>query len=493
VDITKQLAGLLFGFLFASSLIGADYAPSSQRPPAPMREFRGVWVASVANIDWPSTNTLSTAQQKAELLAIFDKAVELKLNVIILQVRPACDALYASALEPWSEYLTGTMGQAPKPFYDPLAFAVAEAHQRGLELHAWFNPYRARHPAAKSPAASTHISRTRPNLVKQYGRQAWLDPGEKDVQNHSFAVVMDVVKRYDVDGIHFDDYFYPYKEKSRSGNELDFPDDNSWARFGTGRGLSREDWRRKNINDFIERVYRSIKSQKPWVKFGLSPFGIWRPANPAQIKGYDAFDKLYADSRKWIASGWCDYFVPQLYWPIEPPDHSFPVLLKWWTQQNTSRRQLLAGMDSTRLGAEEIVNQIRAARKESGASGHVHWSMKSLLRNPSLDGALRSTVYREPALVPVAAWLDRSVPSKPRVTMNAGNSSAKANWTCLGTEKTACWVLQMRRGNTWSTRILPGSKTSAELTGPLPSAIALSAVDRCGNSSLPTVLSRKDR
>ena len=189
------------------------------------REMRGAWVATVSNIDWPSTNTLSTAEQKSELLAILDRAAELHLNTLIFQVRPGCDALYASDLEPWSEYLTGTMGKAPEPFYDPLAFAIEEAHKRGLELHAWFNPYRARHRSAKSPLSPDHIGVTRPSLVKKYGDELWLDPGEREVQEHSLKVVMDVLERYDVDGIHFDDYFYPYKEKSYSGKDLDFPDD----------------------------------------------------------------------------------------------------------------------------------------------------------------------------------------------------------------------------------------------------------------------------
>src|ERR1051326_8031622 len=205
-----QALGLLLTIAFAH---GGDYRPSSVAPPPLVREMRGVWVATVANIDWPSTNGLTTAQQKAELVAILERAAELKLNTVIFQVRPGCDALYPSAFEPWSEYLTGTMGKAPRPYYDPLAFAIEEAHLRGLELHAWFNPYRARQAGAKSAPAATHISRTHPELVKRYGQSLWLDPGEKAVQDYSLKVVLDVVKRYDIDGVHFDDYFYPYKEK----------------------------------------------------------------------------------------------------------------------------------------------------------------------------------------------------------------------------------------------------------------------------------------
>jgi uncharacterized lipoprotein YddW (UPF0748 family) len=222
------LAGMLGGGLAGAAV----FQPCTVTPPPPPREFRAAWVAAVGNIDWPSKRDLSTAEQKAELLAILDRAAELKLNVVILQVRPAADALYASAIEPWSEYLTGAMGKPPEPFYDPLAFAVAEAHRRGLELHAWFNPFRARHFSAKSPIAGSHISRRRPQWVRPYGKQLWLDPGEKGVQDYSLSVVMDVVKRYDIDGVHFDDYFYPYKEPDAAGRDLDFPDGLSWRRYG---------------------------------------------------------------------------------------------------------------------------------------------------------------------------------------------------------------------------------------------------------------------
>ena len=189
-----------------------NYVPARLSPPPPAREFRGAWIATVGNIDWPSKPGLPVAEQKAELIGLLDQAAKLRLNAVIFQVRPSCDALYPSTLEPWSEYLTGTMGQAPSPAYDPLAFALEQAHLRGLELHAWFNPYRAGAAVAKSPVSANHIRRTRPQLVREYGKSFWLDPGEREVQEYSLRVVMDVVKRYDVDGVHFDDYFYPYKE-----------------------------------------------------------------------------------------------------------------------------------------------------------------------------------------------------------------------------------------------------------------------------------------
>lgn len=472
----------------------ADYRSSFVNPPKPAREFRAAWVATVANIDWPSSKGLSTAEQKEELMRIFDRAVQLKLNVIIFQVRPACDALYASPIEPWSEYLTGTMGQPPEPFYDPLVFAVEEAHKRGLELHAWFNPYRARVLGGKSPAAANHISNTRPQLVKHYGKYLWLDPGEKEVQDYSLSVVMDVVRRYDIDGVHFDDYFYPYKESDASGNDLEFPDAPSWQRFGASGKLSRADWRRENVNRFIQRVYTSIKAAKPWVKFGISPFGIWRPGYPAQISGYDSYAKLYADSRKWLAKGWLDYFAPQLYWAIDPPEQSFPALLKWWTQQNAKDRVLAPGLDCTKAGGKwkpsEIVNQIRLTRALPGVSGHIHWNMKSLMRNAALADALEREAYAQPALPPAWPWLGGTRPAKPKLAAVGGqNGSGLAlSWSLDRAERTWLWVLQTRRGGQWTTEILPAAKWSRVWRSAPPDVVALTAVDRDGKAGPPAVI-----
>ena len=494
-NLYSRVSALLCGGLLCATTVSteaAGYAPSSLTPPSAAREMRAVWVASVANIDWPSTNNLSTAQQKAELLAILDRAAELKLNTVILQVRPACDALYPSTIEPWSEYLTGTMGKAPQPLYDPLALTVEEAHRRGLELHAWFNPYRARHLAAKGPVSATHVSKTHPSLVRQYGKSLWLDPGEKEVQDYSLSVVMDVVKRYDIDGVHFDDYFYPYKEQDTSGKELDFPDEASWRRYGQPGGLNREDWRRENVNGFIRRVYQSIKAAKPWVKFGVSPFGIWRPGNPQQIQGFDAYTKLYADSRKWLANGWLDYFAPQLYWAISPPEQSFPVLLRWWVEQNSKDRLLVPGMDSTKTARrwkpEEIVNQIRLTRGQPGTGGHVHWDMKALMRHNGLGEALEREVYGQPALVPAVPWLDSEPPARPRLSV----SGSTASWAPGEPGKVWLWVLQTKADKEWTTRILPGVAKSRTLERPRPEAVALTAVDRCGNASAPAVVQRKE-
>lgn len=460
-----------------------------------MREFRGAWIASVNNIDWPSCNTLSTAQQKRELVEMLEQAARMKLNAIILQVRPACDALYSSKLEPWSEYLTGTMGKAPEPFYDPLAFAVEQAHKRGLELHAWFNPYRAQHPSAKSPVTKTHISRTHPELVRQYGKHLWLDPGEKAVQEYSFSVVMDVVNRYDIDGVHFDDYFYPYKENDASGKELDFPDEASWRKYGAGTGLERADWRRQNVNAFLKRVNTAVKAAKPWLKFGVSPFGIWRPGYPPQIKGYDAYDKLYADSRTWLVNGWVDYLAPQLYWGIQSQGQSFPVLLDWWCAQNPKGRYIWPGLNTCNVGkawkADELASQIRLTRREPGASGQIHWSMRAGLMRPNgVEQALRQ-LYSQPALVPACAWTRSSPPERPRLTALSRGSGVRLSWRSPGGPKPFLWVLQTRNGGEWSTEILPGSRMSQVLKKSRPQVVTVSAVDRYGNSSPPSSLQLK--
>jgi uncharacterized lipoprotein YddW (UPF0748 family) len=489
----------ILAICLAFASYAASYEPSSIIPPPPAREFRGAWVATVANIDWPSQKALSTQQQKAELLAILDRAVQLKLNAIILQVRPGCDALYTSRIEPWSEYLTGTMGKPPEPFYDPLAFAIEEAHKRGLELHAWFNPFRARLLTAKSPAARNHITRTRPRLVHQCADALWLDPGEREAQDYSLSVIMDVVNRYDVDGIHLDDYFYPYQNRASSGSSLDFPDDASWRRFGARGKLSRDDWRRENINTFIRRLYKSIKGAKPEVKFGVSPFGIWRPKNPPQIEGRDAFATLYADSRKWLVNGWVDYFAPQLYWAIEPPKTSFPVLLRWWTDQNTQGRIICPGLESDKvlLGnwqSQEIVNQIRLVRRQPGAAGHVHYHMKSLMRNAAFAEFLLRQVYQQPALMPPATWLGSARPAMPGLTISGGESASPLTirWTPGGSERPWLWLLQTRTAGEWMTEIMPATRTSRTWNGTVPEVVALSAVNRNGGASAPVVMRMTD-
>ena len=474
----------------------AGPAASPDAPPPVQREFRGVWVATVANIDWPSRPGLPADSQRAEMVRILDRAAAMKLNAIVLQVRPAGDALYPSALEPWSEYLTGAQGRAPSPAYDPLEFAVAEAHRRGLELHAWFNPYRARHPSATTPQAPSHLSSTRPGLVRAYGRHLWMDPGEDSVRAHSLAVIRDVVRRYDVDGVHIDDYFYPYKERDAAGKLIDFPDDSSYARYQRGGGrLGRDDWRRSNVDRFVEEMYRTVKREKPWVQVGISPFGVWRPGYPPQITGFDAYQELYADSRKWLREGWLDYFTPQLYWQTARTGVSYPVLLGWWIGENVHARHMWPGNFTSRVGnategnwrTDEIIEQIYITRGQAGATGNVHFSMKIFMQNPdSLVDRLTNDAYREPALIPATPWLGGRAPSRPAVALEGST----VRFTPGAGAPPARWVVQSRHGDRWRTAILPGGARSHALAADsLPlRAVAVSGVDRLGNQSAPVVV-----
>lgn len=393
----------------------SDPAVLSDTPPEPQREFRAMWVATVANIDWPSKPGLTPDALRAEIDRHLDTAVVLNLNAVILQVRPCCDALYPSALEPWSEYLTGVQGQAPADNFDPLQTWIDAAHARGLQLHAWFNPYRARHLRPKSPNAPTHIASTRPDLVRTYDGYQWLDPAEPDAQAHSLAVILDVVSRYNIDGVHLDDYFYPYPKK-----DVPFPDGAAWSRYQSAGGtLSRDDFRRDQINSFVRRLYEQTKALKPHVRVGISPFGIWRPGHPASVAGFDAYAGLYADARLWLKEGWVDYLAPQLYWKISAPKQAYADLLTWWLDQNPRRRDVYVGNYASRVLADdatktdddqktwpphELVNQVLVTR-DLRASGNIHFSAVALTNNRrGLADALREGVYAQPALAPPLWW-----------------------------------------------------------------------------------------
>ncbi len=462
-------------------------------PPAVEREFRAGWVPSVANIQWPSKKDLTVEQQKKELITILQRAVDLKMNAIVLQVRPACDALYASKFEPWSEYLTGTMGKAPEPYYDPLTFAVDEAHKRGIELHAWINPYRARVVASKSPTSANHVSRKYPGMVIPYGKYLWLDPSQKAVQDYTLAVITDIVRRYDIDGLHMDDYFYPYIEKDDAKKNIPFKDDASWQKYqASGGNLSRGDWRRSNVNTLVARSYQAIKFEKPWVKFGVAPFGIWKPGYPAStsLKSGNMYEEIYCDSLTWWTNGWVDYLSPQLYWKINPPDQSFTALTKWWAETNVKKRHLWPGMNTGKVGgtnwpADEILNQIKYTRQFPAAKGHIHWSMKSVMNNGSGIADDLKTLYSKPALIPASPWLSRSVPATPSVSTKRDKNGYKIQWQTKH-ETPANWVFQYRSAGLWKTEILPSNKLSFNVNG--ADAVAVSAVNRYGIQSAPAVI-----
>ena len=479
--------------LLPARLWAADETISAPPPP---REFRAAWIATVANIDWPSKPGLPVAQQKGELIALLDHAVQLHLNAVFFQVRPVADAVYASPLEPWTEYLTGIQGKIPQPFYDPLTLAVTEAHKRGLEIHAWFNPFRAAHPESKSPPALNHITRTHPEIIRHYGNQTVLDPGEPETQTRAMAAILDVVKRYDVDGVVLDDYFYPYPQKDWLKRELDFPDDASWKKYGVSTGLTRDNWRRANVNRFIQNVSQSIKAEKPWVQFGVSPFGIWRAGVPAGIspKALDAYGKLYADARQWLASGWVDYLAPQLYWPIAQREESFPALLQWWRAQNVKGRHVFAALNDAATGKtflpDEIARQIQVVRSQTSNGGEVHYHLRNLTDNYALAASVRA-LYASPALVPLSPWITVPPLLPPKLTVITGGNSAHVRWENANVNPPRNWLLQSRANGVWTTQILPVSQSDGYLDHGLPDAVSLRAVDRLGNLGAPAVWVRK--
>ncbi len=505
--IASSLVALLLLFPGCSAFQKKRAPDSGLNIPKVQREFRAAWVATVANINWPSKPGLSTEQQQAEAIQLLDTLVKNNFNAVIFQVRPQCDAFFPSQYEPWSYFLTGEQGKAPDPYYDPLAFWIEEAHKRGLELHCWFNPYRAHHPAG-GEISGRSIVKTRADLSKKVGEYHWLDPAKKGTQDHSYAVVMDVLRRYDIDGVHFDDYFYPYGDGS-------FPDDETWAEYrGKGGKLSREDWRRDQVNRFIKRLHTGIKKEKPRVKFGLSPFGIWRPGYPESIRGLDQYSILYADAKLWLNKGWIDYWSPQLYWPTNQIPQSFPVLLGWWEKENTKKRHfwpgIIIGDGRDEKRTDETINQIMITRGMLPESpGAIHFSISGI--NDAENGlaeTLRKGPYAKPALVPTTPWLDNKAPAAPVVNATARGEDLGLTLAPGNDEAVFRWVVYMRYGEIWDYTVCNSGDSGIRIpltretviparSGGEPekrvdrlTLFAVSAVDRLGNESVRTVVEK---
>ncbi len=379
----------------------------------PKREFRGVWIATVNNIDWPSRPGLPVEEQKEELTDLLDELLDLGMNAVIFQVRPAGDALYFSPFEPWSEYLTGVQGKSPDPFFDPLQFIIEACHDRGMELHAWVNPFRAYVSLSKRRYIDpSHILSKHPEWVVTYGDRAYLDPGLPDAREYVLQVILDLLYRYDIDGLHIDDYFYPYKIQGK-----EFPDSLSYRRYGKSF-VPKADWRRENINSFVRSLRNHSQAIKPWVKFGISPFGVWRnaskdPRGSQTRAGTTSYDDLYADVRGWLERGWIDYVAPQLYWSIGFAPASYDVLVEWWSN-NSFGKDLYIGKAAYKVGnnsdknwdnPEELAKQVALDRRNGGPDGSIYFSAKSLLKNPlnALE-PLRSDVYTSKALLPSGPW-----------------------------------------------------------------------------------------
>lgn len=370
-------------------------------------EFRAVWVATVENIDWPSSKFLGADSQKAEFIKLLDMHKANGMNAMVVQVRPAADAFYPSQYEPWSEWLTGKQGQPPVPYYDPLEFMITETHKRGMEFHAWMNPYRAVFNIYKTVVAPTHITKIHPEWFLTYGDKKYFDPGNKEVQQFVTNVVTDVVTRYNVDAIHFDDYFYPYRIAGK-----EFPDDAKFQQYGNG--MNKDDWRRSNTDSIIAMLSVAIKKANAKCQFGISPFGVWRnidkdPDGSNTKAGQTNYDDLYADIVLWLKKGWIDYVAPQLYWEFEQKNAPFQPLLDWWST-HTYGKNCYIGLGIYRAGSNvywkdktQLPRQIEALRNTPNIQGMIFFSSKSFERNPNgWSDSLRLHYFAEPAAVPQA-------------------------------------------------------------------------------------------
>lgn len=452
-----------------------------------VEEFRAVWIASVANINWPSERGLSVQKQKQEAIDMLDIVADANMNAVILQIRPQADALYQSQLEPWSYYLSGEQGVAPEPYYDPLVFWIEEAHKRGLELHAWINPYRAHHIEGGPITEHSIVNKLAEHVVKLDNGMYWMDPSQPVVVNHSLAVIADIVSRYDLDGLHYDDYFYPYPSYNAGAP---FPDEDNYQQYlADGGDLSVSDWRRRAVDDFVKKIYDKVKAIKLHVKVGISPFGIWRPGNPEMILGFDQYEKLYADARLWLNEGWLDYFTPQLYWNVSKIPQSYPLLLSWWNKENHAGRHLWPGMSSNKAselpGQTEVINQIMITRAIlDSQTGHVFWNIKTIADNPEFSQVLVRHVYNNQALVPASPWLDDTPPSAPEVTARLTENNLEIEWTNTSTEAVFNWVIYYKVAGKWQYKIFPSiiNKHLVE-SGEQVTEIAVVAVDRTGVQS----------
>lgn len=387
----------------------------------PKREFRGVWIATVVNIDWPSSAKQTAEEQQKELIDIFDAHQKSGINAVMLQVRPSADAFYAKSREPWSQWLTGKQGKAPENGFDPLAFSIVEAHKRGMELHAWFNPYRATFDGNFSRLSPEHITNKKPEWFFIYEGKKLFNPGLPEVREYIIQVILDVVDNYDVDGVHFDDYFYPYPIAKQRIN-----DDQAFRDYPNGME-DIKDWRRNNVDTLIKALNDSIHHHKPWMKFGISPFGIWKNTGQdiagSASNGGSSFYEQYADSRKWVEEGWVDYINPQIYWPFGYRAAPFEKMVDWWSEHTYGRHlyigqgayQVLNSKHSSWRLKSQLPDQVKYLRKNPRIQGSVYFSSNSLIKNPlGFTDSLTQNYYRFLALPPTMLWLDSVTQKAPQ-------------------------------------------------------------------------------
>jgi len=402
---------------------------------SPKREFRAAWIATVANIDWPSAQGLSSPEQQQQFIRHLDKLKKLGCNAVIVQIRPCCDAYYPSKIEPWSRYLTGEQGTAPEPYYDPLQFMIEETHKRNMEFHAWFNPFRALMDCRKNPNPPKHVTRIHNPWVVNYGGKSYLDPGIPEARQYVINVIIDVVERYDIDAVHLDDYFYPYRVAKQT-----FGDSKTYAKYG--KGMDKENWRRQNVNTFISLLHDSVKSIKPYVKIGVSPFGVWRNSNRDPAEGSDthagqtSYDDLYADVLLWLKKGWIDYLLPQLYWEHANHAASFTTLLDWWNK-HTFGRQVYYGIGLYHLSekgsaynVKELLWQLRDIRNGILNSGYSFYSAASFDKiGPAFGDSLIKDCHKHIAIPPAMKWIDSIPPDAPVVKETTAGKNVVLKWT----------------------------------------------------------------
>lgn len=396
------------GSFLTSFLIFIIFSQDAFPQQPPRNEFRGVWIATVDNIDWPERPTINSKEQRSSFIKLLDMHKQNGINAVIVQVRPATDAFYPSPFEPWSQWLTGVQGQPPVPYYDPLEFMITETHKRGMEFHAWMNPYRAVFNTRTSSVSATHITNLHPDWFLTYGDKKFFDPGNKEAQAYVTSVVKDVVSRYDVDAIHFDDYFYPYPINGR-----EFPDDGSFKKYGNG--LTKADWRRSNTDSIIAALYKTIKKENKNCQFGISPFGVWRnadkdPEGSNTKAGPTNYDVLYADILLWLKNGWIDYVAPQLYWEFGHPAAAYEVLVDWWSK-HTYGKNCYIGLGTYRANTNaawkdktQLPRQIVKIRNTANLQGMIFYSSKSFEKN--LNGwadSIRTNYFKDPAIIPKAS------------------------------------------------------------------------------------------
>lgn len=388
----------------------------------PAYEFRGVWIATVDNIDWPPRGSNDPEVQKADYIRQLDLHQRNGMNAVIVQVRPAADAFYPSLYEPWSQWLTGVQGRPPSPYYDPLQFMITEAHKRGMEFHAWLNPYRANFNVRSASIAANHITRIHPEWFLTYGDKKYFDPSNQQARDFVVKVVKDIVTRYDVDAIHMDDYFYPYRIAGK-----EFPDANAYLKSGSR--LSKDDWRRSNVDSIIRQLSVAIKEAKTYCKFGISPFSVWRnkdrdPEGSNTQAGQTNYDDLYADIILWLKNGWVDYVAPQLYLEIGHDKIAYETILDWWSKHSYGRHIYIGHgiyrtSEARSVGwknPRELPNQITLLRQYPQVQGSIYFSSKSFNNNPNgWNDSLRNNYYQKPAIIPKMEWL----PEKEQATVKA--------------------------------------------------------------------------